>query len=768
MPKFSRPNAYNGRQSNQYLTGSVRAANATEAAAGESTELYISPSTLSSAVGSLVPAATTSTAGVVTLTDNSDPVATKVYVDAIAIAGAPVATESVQGIGELATDAQAIARTASTGALALLLTPSNLSPVLASPSAIGSTAPAAGTFTALTMTTSIDLQVGGTWDSGGTAIDIATDSDTAALNLGTVGARSITLGNSTSSTAVAITSGTGHITLTSTGTGDIIINSDDTLLLDSDGVLELNSSAGVISIGNDDIDQNINLGTDGERTITIGSSNGACSLVLDCGTGALNIGVNTIAHTITIGNMTAATAVAVEVGTGNFTVNGVGASTYTIGAATTSGTITIGGTAQTGTLGLGVSSGVMTTNLSTGNGAKTLNIATGVSGNTVNLGTGINTSAQVINIASGASAANSTVNILSGNGTAGTQTLNVLTGSRAGALNLGTGGAAHVISIGGSFAGAITVDTASGVSIDSATASNFTVTGAADLTLDSSAGSVNIDGGQAAVDAVSIQASNAAGGIDMDSGTGGIAIDSTGAVSIDAAAACNFTVTGAGIDLTLDSAAGRVILNGEEAAANAVTLLSAAGGIDADAALQINLTSSQNAGDAIRLNASAGGIDIDAAGAAGEDITIDNAAGSVNITAGESAGDAIVLTTSDASGGLDIAVGTGGVAISGTGSFLSLATTGAGLRQKAGAATDFCGNTTLSNGTVTISNTNIATGDLIFLQRIDDNSSTTMGQLSYTISNGASFTINSLILGTPGSIQTGDDSTVAYFIVRPL
>src|SRR5690606_880724 len=45
----------------------------------------------------------------------------------------------------------------------------------------------------------------------------------------------------------------------------------------------------------------------------------------------------------------------------------------------------------------------------------------------------------------------------------------------------------------------------------------------------------------------------------------------------------SFSTTGAGIDVTIDSDAGRVIINGEEAAANAITLLSAAGGIDVDA-----------------------------------------------------------------------------------------------------------------------------------------------------------------------------------------
>jgi len=89
--------------------------------------------------------ATTTTYGTVILTDNSEPVATKAYADALAIAGSPVATETVPGIGELATDAEAVAGTPSTGLLALFVTPSNLTPVFAAPPAIGGTTPAAAT-----------------------------------------------------------------------------------------------------------------------------------------------------------------------------------------------------------------------------------------------------------------------------------------------------------------------------------------------------------------------------------------------------------------------------------------------------------------------------------------------------------------------------------------------------------------------------------------------------------------------------------------------
>lgn len=487
--------------------------------------------------------------------------------------------------------------------------------------------------------------------------------------------------------------------------------------------------------------------------------------------------------------------------------------------------------------------------------------------------------------------------------------VNIGGGSTARAIAVGNGSGAHTVAIGQSMAGAITIDTAAGVSIDGATASNFTVTGAsADLTLSSVGGSVNIDGSEADAAAISIQASDAAGGIDVDFGSGGLAVDGAGgAYVITSDTASNVGVTGAGIDLTLDSAAGRVVVNGEEAAANAITLLSAAGGIDADAALQINIASSQNAADAIVINASAGGIDITAAGAATEDIDITNTAGSVNIDGGEAAvTNAVRINASAADGGMDIDAGTGGITIDSTGAISidaaaasNMSVSGAGIdltlasaagtvivnagedtadaiylhadagtsetirlhsdqgtgadsihlesdvggvtltstglasadainlnaaaggvdidgaleiniassqaaatavnivasdgsggitldsnagvtvggnlilsdvatqmQMNGGAATDFIGQATLTNGQVTVANTNIAATDRIFLQRSAINASTALGELLTTISAATSFTIESKDLATPGSDETGDQSTVDYVIIR--
>jgi hypothetical protein len=204
-------------------------------------------------------------------------------------------------------------------------------------------------------------------------------------------------------------------------------------------------------------------------------------------------------------------------------------------------------------------------------------------------------------------------------------------------------------------------------------------TGVASVNIVSDVGGVTINGGVASADAINITCGNAAGGIDIDAGTAGIIGDTTGAISLDGAAASNFTVGGAGIDLSLISTLGRVIINGEEAAANAITLLSAAGGIDVDAALQISIVSAQVAADAIVIDASnaAGGIDVDCgsggldilatAGAisidaqlasnltvtgAGQDLTIASVLGSIVVDASEAAATAVAITASG--GGMDL------------------------------------------------------------------------------------------------------------------
>lgn len=170
-----------------------------------------------------------------------------------------------------------------------------------------------------------------------------------------------------------------------------------------------------------------------------------------------------------------------------------------------------------------------------------------------------------------------------------------------------------------------------GVDIDSGTAGTIiATTGKASLSttgvgqdaeLFSIAGRAVMTSGQAAADAVHLNAFHAAGGINMDSGTAGTTIDSTGAISVDAAAASNFTVTGAGVDMTIGSTAGRVVIDGGEAVADAVnidashanggiTMTSGTGGTTiASTVGPISLTTSQFGVDSVHIESTNGGVD---------------------------------------------------------------------------------------------------------------------------------------------------------------
>lgn len=73
------------------------------------------------------------------------------------------------------------------------------------------------------------------------------------------------------------------------GTSLFDINVSGSLELDVTQAIYIESSSGTINIGADDVDQAINIGTNGERALTLGSTNGAAGLVFNAGTGFIDI-----------------------------------------------------------------------------------------------------------------------------------------------------------------------------------------------------------------------------------------------------------------------------------------------------------------------------------------------------------------------------------------------------------------------------------------------------------------------------------------------
>ena len=197
--------------------------------------------------------------------------------------------------------------------------------------------------------------------SGTGALSVSADAAATVVRLGTGAAVKTVVVGSTDTTST---------TTIQSGTGGVIVTSTDEILLDCAGVLELNSSAGVISIANDAVNQNVNIATAGARTVTIGNVTGATGVVLNSGTGgvainttgtgdvvitsadtttldsvggieinssagsilvgndaiaqAIGIGTGAAARTITVGNIIGATAVNVNSGTGGINLSSAG------------------------------------------------------------------------------------------------------------------------------------------------------------------------------------------------------------------------------------------------------------------------------------------------------------------------------------------------------------------------------------------------------------------------------------------------------------
>ena len=304
------------------------------------------------------------------------------------------------------------------------------------------------------------------------------------------------------------------------------------------------------------------------------------------------------------------------------------------------------------------------------------------------------------------------------------------TGTGVDAIGLTTSAGGLVASVNGT----LTADAAS-LDLDATTTSHFTVTGAAaDATVSSVGGSVNMTASEAAADAINITASAGAGGITASSGTGGITETTTGTMdlnsgpftldgttgSIDFTDTANVTVTGASKDLTVASTGGSVNVTATEAAADAINITASAGagGITASSgtggiAATTTGTMDLNSGP-FTLDGSTGSLDftdttnVTVTGAS-KDLTLGATGGSINITATENAADA-----------LNIQATTGGVQINAAGL----------LNVDAGASADFdvTGSTTMTStvattieavgGNLTLDN-QFATGKVILMTGTD-------------------------------------------------
>ena len=341
--------------------------------------------------------------------------------------------------------------------------------------------------------------------------------------------------------AVAITSGTGNMnigadatdhtstfgsvtgvsqTVVQSGTGPLALNGGGLITIDCATTLEINSSGGIIGIGNDAVAQNINLGTGAAaRTISIGNATAATAIDIDAGTGACSILSNATDHSTTFGSVTGVSALTTQAGTGamTFTAGGI----FDVNAV---GAITLDSSA--GTIGIGVDAD-----------AFAINIGTGASARTITLGNATGATSLVLNAGTGA------VNI-GANATVHATTVGSLTGASATTIQAGTGA---VLIDGGDL---VLIDAVADVDINSST-------GNINIGNDVVAQNINIGTG-ASVRSIAIGNATGATDISLDAGTGGIDINNAaGRVSMTPA-----TNTAAGVAITLDARVGVCTLTG--------------------------------------------------------------------------------------------------------------------------------------------------------------------------------------------------------------
>lgn len=627
----------------------------------------------------------------------------------------------------------------------------------------------------------------------GTGTDaIAIDALAGGLDLtsGLAGADSVLVSASDPAGGVTIDAGTGGITLTTTGA--LTLNPGTATLFDvAVGDLTLEAATGsVIVEGGEAVADAVHLdATDAAGGVTIDAGTGGITLnttgaislnpgtatIFDVATGNLTLEATT-GSVIVNGGAASATAihldatlnaaggVTVDAGTGGVDIDTTGAISFDSAAASN---ITVTGAFD---LSLGSSSGSVVVSageaaadaidLTTAAGGidmdaalsidieSTQAAATAINLNASNAGGGITLSsgtAGIIGSSTGAvtldAAAASHFTVTGAFDLTNSTTLGraIVTGGKASAdavqLNASNGAGGIDMNAG---TGGVDIDTTGALSLDAAAASNLTVTGAFNLTANTTAGSMIVQAGRAAVDAIQLTTTNAAGGITGSFGTGGMTMSTTGAATLASSGGdFDVNVTGGTNSINLSSAGGVINLGAGDAIADAIVLSAAAGGLDADFALQVNIDSNQAAADAIKLNASgvAGGI-TSASGTGGFtvnttggvslnctaasnwtntgafDTLIRSTAGSVQVLGGKAAIDAVALATTNAAGGLQAILGTGGFNATTTGALVldaaansHITTTGAFsmLLSSTGGVTTVASAKAADAGAVTIS-----------------------------------------------------------------
>jgi len=508
------------------------------------------------------------------------------------------------------------------------------------------------------ITGTYDTNVSGaiTLDSSASTIGIGNDSVNGAINVGTGGSRAIAVGNSNATTTVFNASAIASTF--SLGTGGFTLDTVDGGAVSLDAVGAPSNFSLAATADADDLTVSVTGAHDASLILASAGTNAANAIEITASAGGLDMNVNNN-KTENVGGTSVTTV------TGNVTEDFNASRDTNIAVNETfevTGTSTL---TRTGATTLAQVGDETVTN--TGNATKTVNGATGYvldvakninidsnkdAANAIVINASNATGGLDINTGSGG------VDILTADGgqvsidatgapsnfslaaTADDDDLTVsVTGSSDASLILSSTGtnAANAIEITASVGGldmnvagnktedvvGNSTDTTTGNAAETVTGNKtVTVNGTTGFTLDV-AKIINIDSNDATAGAVKIAASNAAGGIDIDAGTGGIHTNTTGADVSTTTGVTTATRTGA-----------ETITNGSSATRTCVG--------------QFSVTSNQAAGNAVVIDAAnaAGGIDIDC-GTGGINITSTGAGSSVTMVGQDGASLTTTLSASD-------------------------------------------------------------------------------------------------------------------------
>jgi hypothetical protein len=361
-------------------------------------------------------------------------------------------------------------------------------------------------------------------DSSASTISIGADSVNGAINIGTGGSKIITIG----------AGGADRINIDA-GLNGLTMQADTSMDIDSGDALSLNSNGGVINIGNDSINQGINIGTKGQRALIFGGTT-AASMSLDAGIGAFAVQADT---TVDIDSSTAlsinASAGAINIG------NDAIAQAINLGTGAAARTISIGTGAAAMTVNVGSETSTSATMIDSGTGGLDL-LSNGTTLNAIQIEATENGGGIQIDASTGGLDMNANGGVVG----LGTDILN-------GAVNIATGGG-KTLTLG---TGTFTSMVVNSGSYDlNSTGLDIDTTGAGGINIDATGGTIKIGVNDSEDSDITIGSVSGTSATDLSAGSNGMSFTSGGSLAMSSGA------SGPAITMRANSSSGMIYFDG--------------------------------------------------------------------------------------------------------------------------------------------------------------------------------------------------------------